>query len=60
MQPVLKSEQEHHSANEKYLYEDTSLIGPEISGPTAEHKLAGEDRTFDLSIAPIWELPIGR
>jgi hypothetical protein len=42
------------------LYEDTSLIGPEISGPTVEHKLGGEDRTFHLSIAPIWELPVGR
>jgi hypothetical protein len=42
------------------LFEDTSLIGPEISGPTVEHKLGGEDRPMHLSIAPIWELPFGR
>lgn len=42
------------------LFEDTSLIGPEITGPTIEHKLGGEDRPFRLSIAPIWHFPIGR
>ncbi len=42
------------------LYEDTSLIGPEIAGPTVEHKLGGEDRTFHLSIAPIFDVPVGR
>ncbi len=42
------------------LYEDTSLLGPEIAGPFVEHKLGGEDRTFHLSIAPIFEFPIGR
>jgi hypothetical protein len=41
------------------LYEDTSFWGPEISGPIPEHKLGGEDRPHMLSIAPIWELPIG-
>ena len=34
--------------------------GPEISGPVTEHKLGGEDRPFHLSIAPIWEIPVGR
>ncbi len=42
------------------LFEDTSLIGPEIVGPTVEHKLGGEDRPLRLSIAPIWDFPIGR
>jgi hypothetical protein len=42
------------------LFEDTSLLGPEIAGIHVEHKLGGEDRTFHLSVAPIWELPIGR
>jgi hypothetical protein len=42
------------------LFEDTSLIGPEISGIHVEHKLGGEDRTFHLSVAPIWEIPLGR
>jgi len=42
------------------LFEDTSLIGPEIAGRHIEHKLGGEDRPFHLSIAPIWEIPIGR
>jgi hypothetical protein len=42
------------------LFEDTSLIGPEIAGPVIEHKLGGEDRPFHLSVAPIWELPFGR
>jgi hypothetical protein len=42
------------------LFEDTSLLGPEIAGVHVEHKLGGEDRTFHLSVAPIWELPFGR
>jgi hypothetical protein len=42
------------------LFEDTSWIGPEIAGRHVEHKLGGEDRPFHLSIAPIFELPIGR
>jgi hypothetical protein len=45
------------------LYEDTSLIdgNTEIAGkPFVEHRLGGEDRPFHLSIAPIWELPVGR
>ncbi|MFB3829750.1 MAG: TonB-dependent receptor domain-containing protein [Bryobacteraceae bacterium] len=42
------------------LLEDTSFWGPEIAGRVAEHKLGGEDRPYHLSIAPIWEVPIGR
>jgi hypothetical protein len=42
------------------LLEDTAFWGPEISGPITEHKLGGEDRPHLLSIAPIWEVPIGR
>ncbi|HWC99434.1 MAG TPA: carboxypeptidase regulatory-like domain-containing protein [Candidatus Sulfopaludibacter sp.] len=42
------------------LFEDTSWTGPEIAGRHVEHKLGGEDRPFHLSIAPIWQIPIGR
>lgn len=42
------------------LFEDTSLLGPEIAAVNVEHKLGGEDRPYHLSVAPIWELPIGR
>ncbi len=42
------------------LFEDTSFWGPEISGPITEHKLGGEDRPYNLSIAPIYDLPVGR
>jgi hypothetical protein len=42
------------------LFEDTAFLGPQIAGPVVEHKLGGEDRPFHLSIAPIWELPVGR
>jgi len=42
------------------LFEDTSFWGPEISGPIPEHKLGGEDRPHKISIASIYELPIGR
>jgi len=42
------------------LFEDTSWLNPEISGRRVEHKLGGEDRPFHLSIAPIWNIPIGR
>lgn len=42
------------------LFEDTSWTGPEIAGRHIEHKLGGEDRPFHLSIAPIWQIPIGR
>jgi Carboxypeptidase regulatory-like domain len=42
------------------LFEDTSWTGPEIAGRKVEHKLGGEDRPFHLSIAPIWQIPIGR
>ncbi len=41
------------------LFEDTSFVGPEIAGHV-EHKLGGEDRPLHFSIAPIWEIPIGR
>lgn len=42
------------------LFEDTSWTGPEIAGRNVEHKLGGEDRPFHLSMAPIWEIPVGR
>ena len=42
------------------LFEDTSLIGPEIAGAVVEHKLGGEDRPLHLSVAGIWDLPFGR
>jgi hypothetical protein len=42
------------------LFEDTSWVGPEIAGRNIEHKLGGEDRPFHLSIAPIWQIPVGR
>jgi len=42
------------------LFEDTSWVGPEIAGRHVEHKLGGEDRPFHLSIAPIWQIPVGR
>jgi len=41
------------------LFEDTSFIGPEIAGKV-EHKRGGDDRPMHLSIAPIWQVPIGR
>jgi hypothetical protein len=42
------------------LFEDTSFQGPQIAGPVVAHKLGGEDRPFALSVAPIWEVPVGR
>ena len=42
------------------LMEDISYIGPEIAGRKIEHRLGGEDRPFHLSIAPIWQIPVGR
>ena len=42
------------------LFEDTSFWGAEVSGPITEHKLGGEDRPHKLSIAPIYNLPVGR
>ena len=42
------------------LFEDTSWLGPEIAGRHIEHKLGGEDRPLHLSIAPIWQVPVGR
>ena len=41
------------------LFEDTSFLGPEIAG-IVEHKLGGEDRPHKVSIAPVFQLPIGR
>jgi hypothetical protein len=41
------------------LFEDTSFLGNQVLNHV-EHKLGGEDRPFHLSIAPIWEIPIGR
>lgn len=42
------------------LYEDTSFIGPQVAGPTVEHKLGGENRPLRFSLAPIWTVPVGR
>ena len=42
------------------LMEDISYLGPEIAGRKIEHRLGGEDRPFRLSVAPVWEIPIGR
>jgi hypothetical protein len=42
------------------LFEDTSFLGPQIAGPTVEHKLGGENRPLRLSVAPIWDVPLGR
>jgi hypothetical protein len=45
------------------LFEDTSYY-PDRSGdnpdPKVEHKLGGEDRPFIYSLAPIWQIPVGR
>ena len=41
------------------LFEDTSFLGNQVLNHV-EHKLGGEDRPLHLSVAPIWELPIGR
>jgi hypothetical protein len=40
--------------------ENISYLGPEIAGRRIEHRLGGEDRPFRLSVAPVWEIPIGR
>jgi hypothetical protein len=42
------------------LFEDTSFLGPQVAGNYVEHKLGGEDRPFVLSVAPIWQIPVGR
>ena len=42
------------------LLEDASYIGPEIAGRHIEHRLGDQDRPLRLSIAPIWEIPVGR
>ncbi len=41
------------------LFEDTSFLGNQVLG-NVEHKLGGEDRPLHLSVAPIWDIPIGR
>ena len=41
------------------LFEDTSFLGNQVLG-RVEHKLGGEDRPMRLSVAPIWEIPVGR
>lgn len=41
------------------LFEDTSFWGNEIGG-MVEHKLGGEDRPHKVSIASVWQVPIGR
>jgi hypothetical protein len=41
------------------LFEDTSFLGNQVLNHV-EHKLGGEDRPLRLSVAPIWEIPIGR
>ena len=42
------------------LFEDTSFLGPQVAGNHVEHKLGGEDRPYVFSVAPIWEVPVGR
>jgi hypothetical protein len=42
------------------MMENDSWIGPDIPGRQIEHRLSGEDRPFRLSIAPIWQIPVGR
>jgi hypothetical protein len=45
------------------LFEDTSYY-PDPSGDNpairVEHKLGGEDRPYVYSLAPIWQIPVGR
>jgi hypothetical protein len=41
------------------LFEDTSFWGNEVA-KVVEHKLGGEDRPHKVSIAPIFQLPVGR
>lgn len=41
------------------LLEDMTFLGPQNLG-VLEHRLGGEDRPFHLSIAPVWDVPIGR
>jgi len=41
-------------------FENTAFWGPQISGYVLDHRLGGEDRPFHLSIAPTWDLPVGR
>ena len=41
------------------LFEDTSFLGNQVLN-RVEHKLGGEDRPLHLSVAPIWDIPVGR
>jgi hypothetical protein len=41
------------------MIEDTTFLGPQNLG-ILEHRLADQDRPFHLSIAPVWEIPMGR
>jgi hypothetical protein len=40
-------------------FQETSYLGPQIAGKI-NHSLGNEDRPFRLSVAPIWEVPVGR
>lgn len=42
------------------VMEDAAWIGPDITGRRIEHRLGGEDRPLRLSVAPIWQIPVGR
>ncbi len=42
------------------LLEDMRILGPEIAGRNVEHRLGDQDRPLHLSIAPIWQIPVGR
>jgi hypothetical protein len=41
-------------------FEDDRILGPQIASQNIEHRLSGQDRPFHLSIAPIWQIPVGR
>ena len=40
-------------------FEEKSFIGPQQLG-VINHTLGNEDRPFHVSIAPVWEIPVGR
>lgn len=41
------------------LMEETTFLGPQIA-LVPDHRISGSNRPIVLSIAPIWELPVGR
>ena len=41
------------------MLEDITFLGPQNLG-ILEHRLADQDRPFHLSVAPVWEIPVGR